>query len=385
MDETSLTHPFRANLGDTRRLVVKFGSGMLVDNHYAIDKGRVGNLVDSLSVLLERKVQVVVVSSGAVATGAPFLGFANRPRTIPQKQACAAVGQSLLMALYEHSFSQRGHHTGQVLLTQDDFRSRERYLNTRNTFETLLGEGIIPIVNENDTVAVDEIKFGDNDNLSAQVAALVGADLLLILSTVSGLFQRNPAQLGADVRPIPVVEEIRRSHFSYAQDAQSSSGISSGGMKSKLLAIQKAVQYGIPAVLASGLIDRVIERVLAGEDLGTLFLPAKDKLPLRKHWILHTLAPRGTLVVDAGAVKAIQEQGKSLLPIGISGVKGTFRPGDAVRIVDSAGNEVARGLSHYSSQDTAAISGCRSEEIESRLGHRYYDEVVHRDNLVLIR
>jgi glutamate 5-kinase len=385
MNQEAFIHPFRDRLTRTQRLVVKFGSGMLVGADHRLDERRMESLVQSLVNLLNRGLRIVIVTSGAVAAGAPVLGLARKAKTIPQKQACAAIGQSLLMALYERLFSERGHHTAQVLLTQDDVRNRQRYLNARNTFETLLSEGIVPIVNENDTVVVEEIKFGDNDQLSAQVAALVGADLLLMLSTVAGLYEKNPGKGAGPDNPIPLVERIRPSHFNYAQDQLKPTSISSGGMKSKLMAIEKARQYGIPAVLASGLRDGIIDRIISGVEEGTLFLPAEDRLSARKYWIMHTLAPRGTVTVDAGAVKVLREQGKSLLPIGITGVEGSFRPGDSVRIVGPDGQEFAHGLSYYSSQEIASIRGCRSEDIESRLGYRYYDEVIHRDNLVLIR
>jgi len=284
------------------------------------------------------------------------------------------------MALYEELLASRGHHSAQILLTQEDVRDRERYLNARNTFETLLSAGVIPIVNENDSVAVAEIKFGDNDNLSAEVSALVGADLLLILSVADGLYEIfEPGQ-----SPIPVVEKITNLHFDFAKDHLTPTGVSTGGMKSKLMAIRKANQYGIPAVLAGGLRDHVIEDIIAGKEIGTLFLPCEDKLSARHYWIRHTLAPKGTLSIDAGALRALTEQGRSLLPIGITAVEGNFRSGNAVRIAGPDGVEIARGLTYYSSQEVALIKGCKTGEIESKLGYRYYDEVVHRDNLVLI-
>jgi glutamate 5-kinase len=373
-------HPYRARLAKSRRVVVKVGSGVLTGSDQRLNRGRVSSLVEGLTSLLERAVQTVLVTSGAVATGAPVIGLAGRAKSIPQKQACAAIGQTLLMALYEEFFSQNGRHSAQILLTQDDVRSRERYLNARNTFETLLSAGVVPIVNENDSVAVSEIKFGDNDNLSAEVAALVGADLLLILSTADGLYEKfEPGQ-----RAIPVVERISNLHFDYARDHLDSSSISTGGMKSKLMAIRKANQYGIPAVLAGGLKDDIIQRVIAGREEGTLFLPCEDKLSAREFWILHTLSPKGSLAIDAGALRALTEQGRSLLPIGITAVEGTFRSGNSVRIIGPDGCEIARGLTYYSSQEVLAIKGCRTDEIESKLGYRYYDEVVHRDNLVLV-
>lgn len=377
-------HPLRKSFAKARRIVVKVGSGVLVNSNHHLDTSRIGALAESLSSLLKKKIQVVLVSSGAIAAGAPVIRLENRPRSIPQKQACAAVGQSRLMALYESIFSGHGHHSGQILLTQEDVLNRERYLNAKNTFETLLSAGILPIVNENDTVAVEEIKFGDNDNLSAQVAALVQADLLLILSSVAGFFEMGPDGKQSAEKPISVVEEITEEHFRYAQDRASPTSITTGGMKSKLMAIDKAAQYGIPTVLADGLKSGIIESVLRGADEGTLFVPRQDRLSARKHWILHSLVPRGSLTIDAGAVRVILNEGKSLLPIGITAVSGDFRQGNAVRLLSPEGKEIARGLTHYSSSEVKTIMGCKTEKIESLLGYSYYDEVIHRDNLVLV-
>ncbi len=382
MEQQESNREFSQTLSSARRIVVKVGSGVLVGDSQELDRTRIGRLAESLGRLREKRYQIILVTSGAVAAGAPAMGLVGSAKTIPQKQACAAVGQNLLMAVYEQLFSLQGHHTAQILLTQDDFRNRERYLNARNTLETLLSAGILPIVNENDTVVVEEIKFGDNDNLSSQVAALVQADLLLILSTVEGFYE--PSAAGASERPriIPTVSQIDDTHFGYAQDVDSPSRVSTGGMRSKLIAIEKAAHYGIPSVLASGLNPGVIERVLAGEEEGTLFLPLEERLSARKHWIFHSLAPVGSLTVDSGAVRAILEQGKSLLAIGIASVSGDFGSGNAVRVLGPDGKEIARGLSYYSSAEVEIIKGGRSDEIESRLGYTYYDEVIHRDNLV---
>ena len=385
MSQPERNRSARQDLVQARRIVIKVGSGVLVNGENQLDEERIGGLTQSLAGLMEQKKQVLLVSSGAVAAGAPVMNLERRARTIPQKQACAAVGQSRLMALYERLMAGHQQHTAQVLLTQDDVRNRERYLNAKNTLETLLSAGILPIVNENDTVVVEEIKFGDNDNLSAQVAALVQADLLLMLSSVEGFYDQGMESPQAEKRRIPVVDRITDAHYCGAKDHLSPEQISTGGMKSKLLAIQKAVHYGIPSVLASGLRPGVIERVLAGEDEGTLFLPEEEQLSARKHWILHSLKPQGELQVDDGAAEAIVQKGRSLLPIGIVAVKGDFRSGNAVRIVNPVGVEIARGLTHYSSSEVALIQGCRSGEIETRLGYSYYHEVIHRDDLVLLK
>ena len=382
MGQQQSNRDLRQALFGARRIVVKVGSGVLVGEDQELDRARIGRLVESLGQLLDQQHQIILVTSGAVAAGAPAMGLARSAKTIPQKQACAAVGQNLLMALYEQLFSRKGRHTAQILLTQDDFRNRERYLNARNTLETLFSAQILPIVNENDTVVVEEIKFGDNDNLSSQVAALVQADLLLILSTVEGFYEPPSSEASERPKIIPIVPEIEDTHFGYAQDIESPSRVTTGGMRSKLIAIEKAAHYGIPTVLASGLNQGVIERVLAGEQEGTLFLPLEERLSARKHWIFHSLAPVGCLTVDDGAVRAILEQGKSLLSIGITSVSGEFGSGNAVRVLGPDGEEIARGLSYYSSAEVEIIQGGRSDEIESRLGYTYYDEVIHRDNLV---
>ena len=264
-------------------------------------------------------------------------------------------------------------------------RNRERYLNARNVLETLILAGILPVTNENDSVAVDEIKFGDNDHLSAQVATLIQADLLLILSTVGGFYERGEENTPDKDRLLSTVQRITHWHFQHASDTLNPEGITRGGMRSKLMAIQKAADSGIPSILASGLQDNILEKIMEGQEAGTLFLPMKEQLPARKHWILHSLEPQGQLVVDQGAAQALREQGRSLLPIGINAVQGEFRPGNPVRVLGPDGKEIARGLSYYSSIEVKAIQGCKSSEIQSRLGYSYYAEVIHRDNLVLVK
>ncbi|MEE2822931.1 MAG: glutamate 5-kinase [Acidobacteriota bacterium] len=375
----------RHTITGARRIVVKVGSGILVNDDHHLDEERIEALVKDLSHLLANKIQLILVSSGAVAAGAPIMGLAEQDKTIPQKQACAALGQSRLMALYERLFSQHGYHTAQILLTQDDVRDRERYLNAKNTFETLLSSGILPVVNENDSVVVEEIKFGDNDNLSAQVSALVQADLLLMLSSIGGFYNKKLSEVEEDERPVAVIEQITEEHFQNAQDENTKNHITTGGMKSKLIAIQKAAHYGLPSILANGLREGIIQRILKGEQEGTLFLAEEESLSARKHWILHSLVPQGSLTVDDGALQAIVEQGKSLLPIGIMGVSGNFRSGNAVQILGPDNKEIARGLSNYDSNEVQIIKGQKSEKIESLLGYSYYDEVINRDDLVLVR
>ena len=385
MSSQEKIHSARQTITGARRIVVKIGSGILVNEDHHLDEERIGTLVEDLAHLLANKVQLVLVSSGAVAAGAPIMGLEKQDKTIPQKQACAALGQSRLMALYERLFSRHGFHTAQILLTQDDVRNRERYLNAKNTFEALLSAGILPVVNENDTVVVEEIKFGDNDNLSAQVAALVQADLLVILSSIGGFYDKDLTEVKENEKPVAVIEQITEDHFQHVQDQKIRNRITTGGMKSKLMAIQKAAHYGLPSVLANGLSEGILQRILKGEEEGTLFLAKKERLSARKHWILHSLVPLGSLTVDEGALRAIFEQGGSLLPIGITAVSGEFRSGNAVQVLGPDGTEVARGLSHYSSSEVQMIQGRKSEEIESLLGYSYYDEVVHRNDLVLLK
>ena len=385
MSSQQKIHSARQAIIDARRVVVKVGSGILVDQDHRLDEERISALVEDLVALREGGVQVVLVSSGAVAAGAPLMGLEKQDKTIPQKQACAALGQTRLMALYEQLFSRHGYHAAQILLTQDDVRNRERYLNAKNTFQTLLSAGIVPVVNENDSVVVEEIKFGDSDNLSAQVAALVQADLLLLLSSVGGFYEKKLAEVEENEKPVAVVEQITEDHFRHTQDQETGNRITTGGMKSKLLAIQKAAEYGLPSILANGLSPGIVPRILKGEEEGTLFLAQEEGLSARKHWIIHSLVPQGSLTVDAGALQAIVKQGKSLLPIGITAVSGDFRSGNAVQVLGPDGTEVARGISNYGSHEVQVIQGQRSGEIESLLGYSYYDEVVHRDDLVLLK
>ena len=384
MAESSVQYG-RRSLARADRIVVKVGSGVLVDAQQRLDTERIRGLVESMACLLEEGRQLVLVTSGAVAAGAPVMGLTGSAKTIPQLQACAAVGQNLLMSVYERLFAERGRHTAQVLLTRYDMHNRERYLNARNALETLLASGILPVVNENDTVAVNEIKFGDNDQLSAQVAVLVQADLLLILSTVGGFYEQDHEGALEDGRLVPTVERITDWHFRHTRDTRESGSINRGGMRSKLQAIQKAAESGIPSMLVSGLDDGILETVLQGREVGTLFLPFKERLSARKHWILHSLQPQGRLVVDRGAARALTQQGKSLLSIGITAVEGDFHSGNPVRVMGPDGREIARGLSYYSSREVEAIRGRKSVEIRARLGYSYYDEVIHRDNLVLVK
>ncbi|MCX5906419.1 MAG: glutamate 5-kinase, partial [Deltaproteobacteria bacterium] len=319
------------------------------------------------------------VSSGAIAAGMARMGLTEKPKTIPRKQAAAAIGQSVLMWNYERAFTFYGEKVAQVLLTRDDLCSRNRYLNARNTLLTLLGLGVIPIINENDTVAVEEIKFGDNDNLSALVTNLVNADVLIILSDIDGLYDKDP-RVNRNAKLIPYVAQVTADMEKKASGTLSA--ISIGGMVTKLQAARKASLDGVPTILANGMVEDILERILKGEEVGTLFSSAVNKLTSRKHWIAFTLEPQGKITVDEGAKKAILQRGKSLLPSGVLGAEGKFKSGDPVLLVDASGQSFAKGLVHYSFSEIHKIKGLKTTEVKTRLGYPSSDEVIHRDDLV---
>jgi glutamate 5-kinase len=366
-------------LSYVKRVVIKVGSGVISDND-GLDATMIEAIAHSVNELRQRGLEVVLVSSGAVAAGKGDLGIVGRPRTIPLKQAAAAIGQSRLMRAYKESFRAYGRTVAQVLLTRDDLANRRRYLNARNTLMTLLEFGVVPVINENDTVVVDEIRFGDNDNLSAMVTNLVEANLLVILSDVDGLYDSDPKN-NPQAKLLPVVERITEEIEAMAGGAVTQLG--TGGMATKIKAAKRASLYGVGTLIVNGRIPDVVQRVFAGEELGTYFLPARDRLAARKHWIAFTKKPRGKLFLDDGARDALMEGGKSLLPSGIQGVEGGFDRGDAVRLCDMHGDEFAKGVINYALPELLRIMGKKSSEIEAVLGYKYGDEVIHRDNLVL--
>jgi glutamate 5-kinase len=368
-------------MAGVRRLVVKVGSSLIAHRNTGVSRERIRALADAVTTLPPPAREVIIVTSGAIAAGRSVCGGMERPTTIPQKQALAAIGQGRLMGTYDEVFLAAGRKVAQILLTLEDFRDRRRFLNARNTIFTLLSWGVIPVVNENDTVAVDEIKFGDNDTLSALVTSLAEADLLIILSDVEGLFDGNPAD-HPEARLIATVRRVDESVLEVA--GGTSSGVGTGGMATKVKAALKVMDLGLPTVIASGHRPDALPRILAGEEEGTLFLPRPVPMNRRKHWIRHTLRPRGSLTLDRGAVRAITGQGRSLLAAGISAVEGNFRAGDAVRCLDQEGREFARGLVNYSAREVDLIRGRHTDEIEGVLGYKDYDEVVHRDDLVLL-
>jgi glutamate 5-kinase len=371
----------RRALTRARRLVVKVGSGLIAEPGQGPHEGRIGALAADIADLIKGRREVALVSSGAIATGAARLGLAARPRSIPEKQAAAAVGQSALMWHYERAFKPFGIPVGQVLLTGQDISDRSRYLNARNTLLTLLDLGVLPIVNENDTVAVDEIKVGDNDNLAALVAHLIDADLLVLLTDVEGLYTGDPRH-DPGARRLDTVEAVTEEIERLVYDV--AGAVSVGGMSTKLQAAQKAAASGIPMVIASGHEAGVLPRLLKGEAVGTYFKPRDDRLAARKRWIAFAVPPQGRLTVDAGAKKALTERGKSLLPSGLVEVDGEFQAGEVVALAELDGKEFARGLVNYDASELRRIRGSRTADIEKTLGYKRVDEVVHRDNLVVL-
>ena len=371
----------RARLPLTRRWVIKIGSALLTGNGAGLNREILAPWVEQMSVLRREGADLVLVSSGAVAEGMARMGWPRRPKTLHGLQAAAAIGQMGLIRAYEDCFHRRGLHTAQVLLTRDDLADRARYLNARSTLRTLLSLGVIPVVNENDTVATDELRFGDNDTLAALVANLIEADLLVLLTDQEGLFECDPrfdaaAKLISETR----VDNPRLD----AVAGGSVTGLGTGGMVTKVRAARLAARSGTPTVIAPGRGERVIGRIRAGETLGTLFLPVQEPQAARKQWLAGHLAVRGRLRLDEGAVRALQTRGTSLLAVGVIGVEGGFNRGEVVACLDRTGREIARGLVNYDAQETARIQGQPSARFEEILGYLDDAELIHRDNLVLL-
>ncbi len=364
-----------------RRVVIKIGSSVLTDSAININFNAFASIVDQIAWIKENGIEPVIVSSGAIAIGMRKIGLKQRPQSIPLKQAAAAVGQSGLMENYERFFKEKNLKIGQVLLTNLILKERPLFLNARNTLFALLELGIIPIINENDSVVVDEIKLGDNDNLATITTNLVEADLLIILTDQDGLFEADP-QTNKDARLIPLVKKFDKKLESLASMRKSAHGV--GGMETKIAAAKNATTYGIPVVMANGRIHGILEAIFRGKEVGTLFLPQTSKLKSRKHWIAFTLKPRGKLFIDHGAEEAILKKGKSLLAIGITKTEGDFQFGDSVSILNQHRKEIARGLANYGSLEIKRIKGAPTKEIERILGYKYYDEVINRDDLVVL-
>ncbi|HXE98627.1 MAG TPA: glutamate 5-kinase [Dongiaceae bacterium] len=364
-----------------KRVVIKIGSRVLTDSDGALDLVEINRICDEIAFLRRKGLEVIVVSSGAIAAGRSELGLTEKPRTIPHKQAAAAVGQTRLMHAYERAMAPNNLKVAQVLLTSEDLGSRQRFLNARATLDALLGFGIVPIINENDTVVVDEIKFGDNDNLSALVTNVAEAHLLLILTDIEGFYSADP-HTHPDATLIPLIKGITREVERAA--GGSGSAVGTGGMATKIAAAKKAGRNGVATIMVSGKRSGIIIAALQGEEVGTLFLPSETGLNRRKHWIAYTLRPSGRIIVDDGARNALLGKGKSLLPSGVVRVEGKFERGACVRLCGLDGIEFARGLSDYSSAEAVRLVGCKSSEIEGILGYHYGDVVIHRDNLVLL-
>jgi len=362
--------PERQALIQVKRVVVKIGSRLLAES----PASRPAAIGDQVVELRRRGVEVIIVSSGAIALGLRRLNIAKRPHELPGLQAAAAVGQSLLMQHWEHAFAVHSIAIGQVLLTHEDLGDRRRFLSARLTLRALLDQNVVPIINENDTVATEEIKFGDNDQLAALVCNLVSADALVILTDVEGVRDENGIRM-------PIVRDIDREAAPVA--GGSTSGVGSGGMASKVSSARIVTRTGVPAIVAPGREPEVLVRVLAGLDVGTLFVPGAAVLSARKHWIAYGSKPEGKLTIDDGAARALTTGGKSLLPAGITDVQGGFELGSTVSVIAN-GVEIARGLVAYPADDLRRICGLQSAAIEARLGYKSIDEAIHRDDLVIL-
>ena len=372
----------RQRLTSARRWVVKVGSSLLTNHGQGINRELIASWAEQIHELCGQGIEVVLVSSGAVSEGVLRLGWKRRPTALYELQAAAAVGQMGLIKLYEDNFGRFGMHTAQILLTHDDLVNRQRYLNARSTLKTLLGLGVVPIVNENDTVAVEEIRLGDNDTLAGLVANLIEADLLVLLTDQSGMYDKDPRSHDDAVR-IDMAKagdpELER-----MASGGSAGAWGRGGMLTKVRAAQRAARSGTATLIAAGTEDDILLKVLRGDADGTMILPGQPPLLARKRWLAGQLQVQGRLVVDDGAVSALKDSGKSLLPVGVRGVHGEFLRGDLVSCQDLSGREVARGLVNYPSEDARRIMGLSSRGIEAGIGYVDEPELIHRDNLVLL-
>lgn len=369
-------------LKKAKRIVIKVGTSTITYANGKRNFSQIDRLAREISDLQNQGKEMILVTSGAVAVGVDRMGLPGKPKTIPGKQAAAAVGQGVLMHTYEKFFADYGQIVAQVLITKTEAIDRHRYTNTRNTFMELMRQRVIPIVNENDVVALDELKIGDNDNMSALVAGIVDADLVIILSDVDGLYTANP-QTHPDAVIVPEVAEITPEIEASAGGVGSARG--TGGMATKIQAAKAATSSGIHLVIASGTEKNAITRVLQGEELGTLFVSRENRLQFRKRWLAFGAKIAGSIVVDDGCAKAIRKAGGcSILPAGVFAVQGEFLPGSTVSVIDKDAHELARGLVHYSSAELEQIKGCNSGEIANILGHKNFDEVIHRDDLVIL-
>lgn len=371
----------RTQIPQTRRWVVKIGSALLTAEGQGLDRGALGGWVDQMADWIAGGNELVLVSSGAVAEGMCRMGWTRRPGTLHQLQAAAAIGQMGLVQAWESCFQRRGLHTAQVLLTHDDLSNRKRYLNARSTLLALIDLSVVPVVNENDAVANDELRFGDNDTLAALVANLVEADLLVLLTDQQGLFDSDP-RINPDAR---LISEARVNDTKLDQVAGDSiSGLGRGGMSTKLRAARLAARSGTATVIASGGRGDTLSRIVVGDEVGTLLIPSQGPDAARKRWLAGHLQAHGSLVLDQGAVRVLREAGSSLLAVGVKEVKGRFQRGEVVVCVDEAGNQVARGLINFSAAEARKIKGQPSGRFDEILGYSNEVELIHRDNLVLL-
>src|SRR5512136_1539390 len=368
-------------LSDTKRVLIKIGSAVLTGEN-GLDLQIIEQLVDEMAQLTKDGYRIVIVTSGAIASGKHRMGITGKLKSMPQKQAAAAIGQSRLMRVYSNSFGKYSIFVAQILLTMSDLTDRKRYLNVRNTLSTIIDWGVIPIINENDSVAVDEIKFGDNDHLAAMITNIMDAQLLINLTSTEGLYDHNPTG-SKKAKLITLVKEFTEEIESAATEETSSVGL--GGMKSKVIAAKKVTASGIPCLIAPGKKKGVLHDIFAGKEIGTLFLPTREHLSSKKYWIAFTLKSLGKLYLDDGAKAAIIEEGKSLLPSGVTNVEGDFGIGDPVTCVDMEGTQLAKGLVNYNSSDIRKIMGLKTSRIEQVLGYKDYDEIIHRDNMAVIK
>ena len=376
-----------------KRVVIKVGSSIITkrekrNNEWAneLNANNVRLLARTIRQIVDRNCEVVLVSSGAIMAGRERLDLHRADLSIPEKQACAAIGQSYLMHTYEKKFEKQGIKVAQILLGHDDLRNRKRFLNAKHTLESLLEHKVIPIINENDSVTIDEIKIGDNDTLSATVACLLNAQLLIVLSDVDGLFSRDPSsKMREGDAPMKIIEHVDCITQKIEKLAVGSkSKVTVGGMYTKILAAKQTMSFGIPTLIVNGFDKSIAEKIYKGKSVGTLFWAGREKIKKRKHWIAHTLKPSGKITIDSGAEKAILSRGKSLLPAGVIKVEGKFEFGNAVRILGEDGKEIARGLVNYNFRDLDSIMGMRTTAVKKIFKDNFYNEVIHRDDLTLL-
>ncbi|MBT3513953.1 MAG: glutamate 5-kinase [Nitrospina sp.] len=376
-----------------KRIVVKVGSSIITKrekrkNEWAneLSPNNVRLLAQTIRQIIDRNCEVVLVSSGAIMAGRERLNLHRSDLSIPEKQACAAIGQSHLMHTYEKKFEKQGIKVAQILLGHDDLGNRKRFLNAKHTLETLLRHKVIPIINENDSVTIDEIKIGDNDTLSATVACLLNAQLLIILSDVDGLYSRDPSiKVKKGDTPMKIIEHVDCINQKIEKLAGGTMNkVTVGGMYTKILAAKQTMSFGIPTLIVNGFDNNIAEKIYESKSVGTLFWAGREKIKKRKHWIAHTLKPSGKITIDSGAEKAILLRGKSLLPAGVLKVEGKFNFGNAVRILGEDGKEIARGLVNYNFRDLNSIMGMKTSAVKNIFGDNFYNEVIHRDDLTLL-